>query len=281
MVQICKPLNFSVPNLLQNDEYLSPEVKYSAFPPTTSVKIGGRYLEVDRAVPLKVRLLEEDEDFHFWCKKRQHSQRINCGEFHKDFGDVEIGYSFSSPQTHIWFSGYAIHAECFENIFLSSHNASIRITPEHILPDKLQMQSMGELVLTRSLFEMVIEEGADLPIYTAAIPKRIETYKGYIETLVPTAEFINDCERDIIKREAFDAGAAVAQLSDPVSFPPTYPPVKPFDHAGLFWSFAHNKLLEKRLQRDVSNRDSFRLKFAGDGKCCERFGSASTSSRVG
>lgn len=110
---------------------------------------------------------------------------------------------------------------------------------------------MSDLVPSKSLFEMVIEEGADFPIYTCAIPKRVSTHKGYTTELQPSAEFVNDCERQIIKREARDVGAAVAQISHPVSFPPTFPPLRPFENANLFWSYVYNQLLAKRLQRDV------------------------------
>lgn len=44
-----------VHDLSQEDDHLSPEVQYTSFPPTTRVKIGGRFLEIDRAVPLKIR----------------------------------------------------------------------------------------------------------------------------------------------------------------------------------------------------------------------------------
>lgn len=172
----------------------------------------------------------------------------------------------------IRFAGYAIHADCFENLFFSSHNATVRVTPEHVIAKEMQAEdllvgtgelknkvALNDLKITRSLFEMVVEEGADFPIYTAAVPKRVETYKGYVTELVPTAEFVNDCEREIIRRDAWDVGAAVAQVSDPVSFPPTFPPVKPFEHSALFWSFIFNKLREQRLSRDVSAR-----------KCCGR-----------
>ncbi|EZG55112.1 hypothetical protein GNI_117860 [Gregarina niphandrodes] len=241
-----------------DDAYLSPSVLYTSFPPSTKLTIGSRQLEIDRAVPVKVRLLEEDEDYHFWCKKKQHSQRINCGEYHKDFGDVEVGYSFSSPQTHIWFAGYAIHTECFENLYLSSHCASLRITPEHVIPPGHNGPAPGQfslrdLPITKSLFQMVVEEGADFPIYATAVPKRVETSHGYITEMVPTAEFVNDCERDIIKREAYDVGVGISHASDPTQYPPTFPPVKPFEHPSLFWSFIHNELLKKRLARDVSS----------------------------
>lgn len=267
MVPICKSLCVCVVIIVQPDGYLDPEVRYCSFPPSTLIKLGGRDLEIDRAVGVKIRLLEPDEDRGYWCNKKQHSRRINCGEYHKDFGDVEIGYSFSSPQTHIWFAGYAIHSNCFENIAISSFNSTIRITPEHIMPRQLlsdlapftvaneqsetsKIFTMNDLKPTRSLFEMVIEEGADFPIYTAAVPKRVDTSRGPVTELLPTAEFVNDCERDIIIRNAWDTGAPVSQISYPVSLPPTYPPVRPFEHQALFWSFINNKLLEMRLSRD-------------------------------
>lgn len=216
--------------------------------------------DTDRLECTRCRLLEEHEDYDFWCKKKQHSQRINCGEFHRDFGDVELGYSFSSPRTHIWFAGYAIHADCLENCFFSSHNANIHVTPEHVLPPgaaaALSPEGKPQVLLppskaaAKTLIEMVIQEGADLPVYAAAVPVRRETYKGYVTELVPTAEFVNDCERQILKRDAWDVGAAVSQVSDPVSFPPTFPPPAPFQYPSLFWSFMYNQLLAKRLARD-------------------------------
>eukprot|EP01056_Protomagalhaensia_sp_Gyna25_P001320 Protomagalhaensia_sp_Gyna_25__1319@NODE_1662_length_1650_cov_56_957790_g1360_i0_p1_GENE_NODE_1662_length_1650_cov_56_957790_g1360_i0NODE_1662_length_1650_cov_56_957790_g1360_i0_p1_ORF_typecomplete_len520_score69_26ACPS/PF01648_20/0_073PIR/PF00399_19/0_61KAR9/PF08580_10/3_4_NODE_1662_length_1650_cov_56_957790_g1360_i0511610 len=256
-----------------DDTYLSPEVRYTAFPPTTSVKLGGRFIEIDRAVAVKIRLLEEEEDYYFWCHKKQHSQRICCGEYHKDFGDVEVGYSFSSPQTHIWFAGYAVHTEAFENLHITSYNATVRVTPEHIIPKALDGGALRQAISnreaaerladgspktlplsglspSRSLFEMVVEEGADFPVYTAAVPVRKHTHKGYVTELVPTAEFINDCEREIVRRDQWDVGAAVSQISDPVSSPPTFPPVRPFENSSLFWSFIYNQLLAKRLSRD-------------------------------
>ncbi|KAH0479000.1 MAG: uncharacterized protein KVP18_001977 [Porospora cf. gigantea A] len=263
------------------DEYLSPSVLYGNYPPTTTIKLGGRTLEMDRLVTVKIRLLEESEDRRFWCNKKQHSERLNCGDFHRDFGDAEVAYSFSSPQTHVWFAGYSIHCDHFENLSFHSHNTSIRVRPEHLIPralapmpsthpnlavttkaqrvrqDRMQGRKSGKRqhatdFLTqppriqplysepspndKGVYGMVIDNGYSYPMYSAMVPKAAETYKGLRFEYEYTPEHLNDCERPIWKRDEFNVGANISQISQPVSVPPVYPPLMPYEHPNLVWS---------------------------------------------
>lgn len=82
---------------------MRPEVIYGSWPPVTTIRLGGRTLESDVAVPVKIKLLEPEEDQKFWICKEQHESRINLGDFHRDFGDVEVAYSSTFPRTHVTF----------------------------------------------------------------------------------------------------------------------------------------------------------------------------------
>lgn len=116
------------------DAYLRPQVNYLNFPPTTEITIGGRIIEIPNQVSVKCRLLDPDEDRLLWNKKVQHKHRVNLGDHHRDFGDVEVSYSHTTPRTHIWFAGYAIHVETAEILSVLSYNATLRISPDDILP---------------------------------------------------------------------------------------------------------------------------------------------------
>jgi hypothetical protein len=60
------------------------------------------------------------DSFHATCLK----------SLHKDFADISVAYSDSSPKTHISLQNYSIHFISAEILFLASYNAIVHIKPE-------------------------------------------------------------------------------------------------------------------------------------------------------
>eukprot|EP01071_Lankesteria_metandrocarpae_P003187 Lankesteria_metandrocarpae@DN2814_c0_g1_i2.p1 len=229
------------------DKYLSPEVTYTAFPKSTTIKIGGRYVQADRAVGVKIRLLEPDEDHDHWTCKKQHQERINLGEFHLDFSDVEVSYSFTSPQTHMWFCGYSIHMDCLESLTFTSYNVTVTVLPEHILPfdmvpsalkkegekgSRVEVTSDGKyykrMEIDRTKAKTLKSQKVDevLPFYSCAVPKIVDTLGDRFRVeYVHTPQHLNDCDRKIRRIDAYDGTVGVSQYSHPSSHPPIHPPV--------------------------------------------------------
>lgn len=228
------------------DEYLSPEVLYGSWPPLTTIKLGGRILQVDRAVSVKLTLLEPREDYRFWLTRRQHSERVNLGQYHRDFSDVEVAYSFSSPQTHIWFTGYSIHFEAFENLSIASYNATVHIRPEHLLPgggtvttplsERGTMQHSTKLSNCRKTSQSAAP--CARPMYTVQVPS---SNGGAVPEYTYIAQHLNDCEREIKIRDQYSVGVGIASLSSPVSLPPNLPPPDTFAVPGYVHSNAGSK----------------------------------------
>lgn len=68
--------------------------------------------------------MDPSEDPLFWINRQQHQYRVNLGDFHRDFGDIEVAYSHETPSTHIWFAGYTIHVEQAVSMKMMSFNAT-------------------------------------------------------------------------------------------------------------------------------------------------------------
>lgn len=233
---------------------------YGSWPPVTSIKLGGRTIQADRAVSVKIRLLEFHEDKTFWCSKSQHSHRVNLGLFHRDFADTEVAYSFSSPQTHVFISGYSIHFEAFENLAFSSYNATVRARPEHVLGDRVLYgtedlsEAMLEFESSQSACSPRVTRSSDVAgkrasilkerpkvtrrmskhkegfIYSSQVPVVSEDPRGFeIVEYQYTASYLNDCERDISSHQDVSIGVGITSTASPVSVPPRFPPLQPYE----------------------------------------------------
>lgn len=279
--------------LFQSDNYLRPEVIYGSWPPVTSIKLGGRTVQSDRAVSVKIKLLNPEEDQLYWCAKKQHCDRVNLGIFHRDFGDVEVAYSFSSPQTHIFLSGYSIHFETFENLSFSSYNATIRVRPEHVFQpenflnrhhseyDKINhLSSLTQERLTdcnRPYLKALMESGQGSPqdfggsLRKTLVASHLNALRRKEDTIIPspkslhqqkkfplyscqiplireglsnretldyqyTSQHFNDCERDFNFHEEFNIGMGITSKSSPVSTPPVFPPLRPYEFPEMVYS---------------------------------------------
>eukprot|EP00917_Polyrhabdina_sp_WS-2016_P000898 GHVP01001876.1.p1 GENE.GHVP01001876.1~~GHVP01001876.1.p1 ORF type:complete len:277 (-),score=36.53 GHVP01001876.1:2076-2906(-) len=192
------------------DGYLNPEVIYGDFPSRTHIKIGGRTVDIDRPVVVYIQLLEQNEDKKYWCQKAQHRRKINLGDHHHDFGDCEAAFSFSTPQTHLWIAGYMIHFECFENLSVSSYNATITISPEQVLP----VDKHGRLIVEELPYEGPIVQV--VPFERDGLRKRITDF-------VPSGIHYNDCCRDFVFHDVNSAQVQITKASEPTAHPPFAP----------------------------------------------------------